>query len=320
MTDEPNSFVARFALPLARFHFPAGKDDFVRPITEIAAKMTPSFRALADAFAINLAAANSVAAMPYRMATSAVSRLRFQAIHSAQRIRSLKSDYQHLSEDERNHWALETARQKFAEERAADKDDAIADPPGKFARAVLEQLEDLLSDAEFSESVDELLRQCTVLCWGALEVLAADLFVALLNVKPSLARFLLHDARTKKYYQSRDFGAALEERNYDLSSSMGDVLIGQRRIDDVETIRGVFDVLFPECEELRISLSDEKLWMLSQARNLIVHRRAIIDRQYVANTGSSLALGAPLTVGPDMFEGYLTYVRSAGLVMLNAVA
>jgi hypothetical protein len=304
-----------FAVALERFYFPPDMDEFVRPVRETAAATHQSF---ADAFASNLIAAISVAAMPYHMVESAVRQRRFQAVHSAQRIRSLKSEYKHMTDEERGRWAFEAAKDIFAQEIANDKRDAEITPLGQFASAVLSELIDSLRDPAFSESADELLRQCTVLCWGALEVLASDLFVAAVNSKPSLAGVLLQDARTKKYYEPRNFGSALEEHHYDLSSCMGDVLINQHRIDDVESIRSVFDVLSPSNASIRVILSDEKLWRLSQDRNLIVHRRAIVDRQYVAKTGSTHVLGTRLRIGPDLFENYLTYVRAAGIDMLSA--
>jgi len=303
----------KFAVALERFYFPLDRDEFVRPIRETA----DTYKSFAEAFASNLAAAISVAAMPYHLVENAVRQRRFQAVHSAQRIRSLMSEHKHMTDEERGRWALETAKDLFAEEVANDKRDAEITPPGQFAGAVLSELIDSLHDPVFSESIDELLRQCTVLCWGALEVLVSDLFVAAVNSNPALAGLVLQDARTKRYYQPRDFGAVLEEHNYDLSSCMGDILISQHRVDDVESIRSVFGVLFSSNEAIRLILCDEKLWRLSQDRNLIVHRRAVVDRKYISNTGSPHALGTRLRISPDLFESYLVYVREAGTIILS---
>lgn len=309
---------ATFAAALGSFFFPPDRADFVAPVLELAKELDPCRRSSVDAFAGNLAGAISVAAMPYNMAAAAVRQRAFHAVHSAQRIRSLKPEYSHLSEEERDNWALETAKEQFEKDLREDDIEATKSPPGKFGTAILDDLQTSLRDQTFSESADELLRQCSVLCWGALEVLASDTFVAIVNAKPSTAEPLFRDARTKKWYQGRDLAAVLEEHDYNLSACMGSVLIEQHRIDDVEGIRSVFDVLFPSNSALRGILSDEKLWRLSQDRNLIVHRRGVVDRNYVARTGSDCPVGARLRINPTLFERYLTYVRAAGIEILKA--
>lgn len=309
----------KFASALDRFYFPLDADAFCTGILNVAKGLSEPHALSADAFASNLAGAISVAAMPYRMAASAVQQRIFQAVHSAQRIRSLKPEYERMSEQEREQWAFETAKEKFAEEEKQNELKAKVSPPGPFAEAVLLDLVASLRDAAFSELADELLRQSTILCWGALEVLVSDTFVAMVNSKPDIAGSLFRDARTRKYYQARDFGAALEEHNYDLSSCMGEVLIDQHRLDDVESIRNALDVLFPSSSSLRTVLCHDKLWRFSQDRNLIVHRRGLIDRQYVAQTGSDCGLGTRLRIRPRLFEEYLTYVQLVGIEMLGAL-
>ena len=164
------------------------------------------------------------------------------------------------------------------------------------------------------------MRQATVLCWAGLETLASDVFIALVNAKPDMAGVLFRDPRTKRYYQGRDLALALEEHNYNLSLCMGEVLVDQHRIDDVEGMRNIFDVLFPSSDSLRHALSEEKLWRLSQDRNLIVHRRGTIDRQYVAKTGSKLPLGTRLRVHPDSLEEYFQYSRTVAIEILKALS
>jgi len=155
---------------------------------------------------------------------------------------------------------------------------------------------------------------------GAFEVVASDLFVVFVNERPSAVAQLLEDQRTRKLYDPREFGDALQDRNYDLTHCMGEVLIEQSRIDDVDTIRKVFDVLFPQDESLRSKLSDGLLWRLGQDRNLILHRRAVVDKTYKANTGSTLTVGSVLDITPENFEKYLLYVRDAGCALLRAAS
>jgi hypothetical protein len=219
-----------------------------------------------------------------------------------------------------SHRAIQTAHRRFTEE-LAQSEDPNANPNdllGNSGRAILTDLGALLSEPDFGESSDELLRQCTVLCWGALEVLSTDLFITLLDERPSYTSALLDHPLTKRYFDPRSFGTALQERRYDLSRCMGEVLVQQHRIDSVEAIRNIFDALFPDEGDLRTQLRDDLFWRLGQDRNLIVHRRAVIDQQYLAKTGCKQAVGSRLRIGPDGFERYLNYSRDAGTCLLRA--
>ncbi len=310
----------RFAAVLESFYFPQDAGLFAKPIAAAICQLPPSLSPLGESFRGNLDAARTVASVPYAMTVIAINRRRFQAILAAERIRSLKSNWN--SEAEREQWALRTAHRRFTEE-LAQPEDWNANPTdllGNSGRAILIDLEVLLSEVDFGESSDELLRQCTVLCWGALEVLSTDLFITVLNERPSYTSALLDHPLTKKYFDPRSFGTALQERRYDLSRCMGEVLVQQHRIDSVEAIRNIFDALFLDENDLRTQLRDDLFWRLGQDRNLIVHRRAVIDQQYLTNTGCGQAVGSRLRIGPDPFERYLNYSRDTGVSLLRAAA
>src|SRR5437879_4689111 len=138
----------------------------------------------------------------------------------------------------------------------------------------------------------ELLLKGVVLTWSTFEVLLSDIFVLRLNQNPKFATNLMRDDRTKKWFQPKELTAMLPDYGYDLSTRMGEVLIGWHRLDDIRAMRSVFEVLFPAHSNLQKGLQQKALWLLNQQRNLIVHRRAIVDRAYVENTGDSAVLGA----------------------------
>ncbi len=166
----------------------------------------------------------------------------------------------------------------------------------------------------------DICRQSLVSIWGAFEVLVSDLFVILLNTHPRKTAKLLSDERTKKYYQQKDIATALVEYEYNLSDKMGTVLLEQRKLDDVNTIRSVYDILLDHNPQITISLSDEKLWMLYQYRNLIVHRAAIIDSKFIANTGVKVSIGSDLIIKPDEVVSYLEFVTRIGEQILDSVS
>ncbi len=307
----------RFPETYERIFFPPDVGVFLSCVRSITPSLDPAKRSVAEAFEKNLVSSMSVASLPFRMAESSVLDRRFQAVYMAQRIRSRNLKDKGSSEEECEKWALQTARKIFAEELAkGGSNPPLGDIPGQ----VLADLTQSLKNPEFESSTLELLRQCTVLCWGALEVLASDLFVAMLNENPRITAALLRDPRTRSFYQPRDFASALEERSYNLSACMGEVLLGQHRMDDVDTLRAVFDVVLPIDPGSRALLTSELLWRISQDRNLIVHRRGVVDRQYVASTGSELPPGAPLEISAGRYEEYLSFVRNLGCGLLAAAA
>ncbi len=108
-----------------------------------------------------------------------------------------------------------------------------------------------------------------------------------------------------------------EEFGYDLSVRMGEVLTVNCKLDDIQAIREVFDVIFPNNGKLRSLLLSTDLWVLYQRRNLIVHRRGIVDRAYLANTGEELELGAELFISAGKLEDYLLLVRDVGTELLK---
>ena len=305
----------RFPEAYERIFFPPDVEAFLNSIQSIIPLLHPTKQSLAEAFHRNLVSSISVASLPFQMAQSGVLGRRFQAVHMAQRIRSRNLKDEGRTEEECEKWALQTARDIFAEEMAKGSSNPTL---GDISAQILADLTGSLGNPEFKSSTVELLRQCTVLCWGALEVLASDLFVAILNENPKITTALLQDPRTRKFYQPKDFATVLEERSYDLSGCMGEVLLDQHRMDDVESLRVVFDVVLPSDPNSRTLLLSDLLWRISQDRNLIVHRRGVVDKQYVANTGSKLPLGAFLEISPSCYEEYLSFVRDLGCAILAA--
>ena len=103
--------------------------------------------------------------------------------------------------------------------------------------------------------------------------------------------------------------SVLEDYDFDLSRRMGHVLCEFVRIDDIESIRTIFDVVLPT-EDLRQLLLSDQLWKLYQRRNLIVHRRGLVDRAFVSQ----------LLIEPAQLMRDLTTVRDIGTQMLLSLA
>jgi hypothetical protein len=287
--------------------------DIAESLDDLRDRMPEPFSAIYEAFRRNVSAVIGVATMPYVMAGTAVHARRFQQIVMAERIRSGMLD---AREEEREQHALTKARQRMTAE-AGDQTSVQRD-----CEAILQDLANLLPLSNFDAAADELLRQSTVMTWGAFEVLATDLFVALLNNRPQMSAALFADERSKRKYSLKDIKELpklLDECGYDLSGQMGRILLEQHRLDDVDAIRVVFDVFYPNENGLRALLNSDDLWNLYQVRNLILHRRAMVDDAFIQKTGFRLETGSTLRINADEFTKYVLLVRDLGLHLLKTI-
>lgn len=106
--------------------------------------------------------------------------------------------------------------------------------------------------------------------------------------------------------------------DFDLSKSLGTILSQYENLNDLPGIKDVYLALFPGRPTLVASLSDPSLWLLFQRRNLIVHRRGIVDGQYRDKTGDDKPIGERLLVVPREVACYVASVVAAGTEMLGA--
>lgn len=270
------------------------------------------FKAVFAAFGANLRGVLRVATLPYNIQFEAVKRQVFQQLLLEERIK--RTTYEEVVDPPAENPAEDPSIYKDVAARFHTEYWAGADCQRKLRNVVEERLSDLAEVDTVRSAARDILRQCIVLTWAALEVLATDAFVALLNLRPAVASMLTRDENTKKFFPLRDFVAILEEHSYDVSRKMGNVLVGQRRLDDITVIRAVFRVLFPS-EDVQTLLQDERLWKLNQRRNLIVHRRGIVDRSYLLNTGDTLELGAELAITPPFLKESIELIRDIGVAI-----
>ena len=109
----------------------------------------------------------------------------------------------------------------------------------------------------------------------------------------------------------------LSSYDFDVSECLGDILIRYRSVDTIPVIKAVFSVLFPESETLREALEQKDLWILNQRRHLVVHRRGIVDADYISKTGDTPMLGSELFIAPDDLERYLNVTANVGLELIT---
>jgi hypothetical protein len=264
---------------------------------------------VAAAFRRNLQAVISTAAVPFWLASAGVQRLRWQQLAIAEKIRAQTLVEDGTPEDEAERIAQGIARERLAAELRSE--------PKIFGDRTLDSLRGALEEKVFEEGASELLRQCTVLVWSALEVLAQEVFTEILNAKPMLATRLYEGEATKKLFPWKSIMFDdLVRHDFDLSRKMGQVLLELRAIDTIPLMRAVFAALFPGADDLREAFGDKSLWILNQRRHLIVHKRGVVDRDYLNKTGADIQLGQQLTVTTSDLEQHMDAVIVVGSELL----
>jgi hypothetical protein len=68
---------------------------------------------------------------------------------------------------------------------------------------------------------------------------------------------------------------------------------------------------------LRRQLCSTELWKLYKVRNVIAHRRGLIDLEYKANTGDPSCIGERIKVSPDQLVEFLVLAGQVGIALLN---
>jgi hypothetical protein len=263
---------------------------------------------IANAFRSNLESAIQVASVPFQLVNAAVHRRHFDRIYSSERIRQLKYE---IPDTERDAQALSIARTRFLEERQTEE------YSGLVRNEIVHRLYESLKDADFNVAADELLRQTTVMIWGAFEVIATDAAIQCLNQLPALALDVMASEIFKKLGLSKGISVeTLQEFSFDVSRSMGTILFGERRLDSLPVIISVCQCLYKN-SELDQKLKSSNLWTLAQRRHLIVHRRGFVDASYLSKTPDQISLGSKIVISAQEVEDYLFEVADIGLAIAS---
>ncbi|QGM94081.1 hypothetical protein F7D13_08620 [Methylocystis rosea] len=260
-------------------------------------------------FKSNLNSAIQVGSIPYRLAHASILDQRFAQLHSAERIRALKGSEDKSGTESPAH---ETARLRMSEEL---KDGSVI---MWHACRTLDLLDKHINEPEFDSSASELLNQVIVMTWGAFETLVNDSIRFMLNEHPSIVSCFVTSRTNKDALIGRNFMLdALQENNFDLSKMMGDIVCNAMKFDSIGKIRDAVRSLLNN-DEIDTSLKNTELWLVSQRRHLIVHKRAVIDSSYIANTTDNGQIGEKLSLKASYVEESLVLVRDIGLAFFDA--
>jgi hypothetical protein len=309
--------ISRRRAALTSFVF--GLDDIFRTtFTLDLGSLTPTIKVVAEAFSQNVIAAGDVAHIPYLLVHDSVLQRRFQSLVSAARIRRLPlPGDEPIDEDMSEREARHEAQRKLEAVANAEEGRSV------LVEAIVAELARALESVAFTNSAKELLRQTAVMLWASLEVLAFDGLVALLNARPDLAVVMAAADHAKKNFQRGIPIDVLAQHGYDVSSTMGTVLMSGLRNEGgqigLPMMKDLFSALCPDDEPLHAALGNANAWLLYQQRHLIVHRRAVVDRSYLTKTGAALELGSTLDLDRFDVEGYFRLSGEIGRALVLAM-
>lgn len=275
---------------------------------------------IARSFKYNVSGLLSTVTIPYEMAYASTIDRHYQRIHTAERIRSLNLGRKR-TEDLKS---LEARRVRVAREKADEllvaflksnegRDNVISDTCAFLIRAI--------KNEAFALAASELILQGVVLSWGAFEVLSRDCFIIHLNQRPSAIELLTNDPIAKRRFELGKVPIeVLASHGYDLSKNMGTILAEQQDLSDLNSIKAIYEALFPSDSKLKTALDIKDLRILSLRRNLVVHRRGIVDEAYIRQTGCSQKTGERLIVTPDDLYRHIETIIKVGNSIITASA
>lgn len=295
-------------------------DSFLADLRHKTEALSEIYRPIVETFAHNLVTVVETSTLPFAFAATNASSLYANKIRIAALIRA-RNIAPEAGEDEQSP-SLRHRREQHAA-LAADAEFRrfcdSAEGAQQLGELISEHL--LLAVREgLSRAFDELLLQGLVLTWSAFEVLARDLFVTYVNSNPAAITVLLSNPSSKKRFDAAKLPLeVLSEHGFDLSQKMGTVLASQNDLGDFVTIKTVYLALFAENEALRPFLEDRRMWNIAQRRHLIVHRRGVVDADFLKNSSESLAIGTKLRVTPTELEEAMRVIRDCGGALLSAL-
>jgi hypothetical protein len=210
----------------------------LKPIETLKSTLNVSLLPIAAAFEQNISAVAATVGLPFTLAHAAVEGSHWQRIHTAERIRSLKSTYdpqlsENASDEARHNLAYQNATERMREFMSSDVGSST------ISVDTCEFLIGVLKSRNLAGAASELLRQGVVLTWGALEILSRDLFETILNNNPKHVFAVLKEPTAKNRLQSKFTLEELALAGFDVSRSLGSILTSQQDFSDLRTIKAV---------------------------------------------------------------------------------
>jgi len=300
----------RYRAVIDRYYIDKGEATPLKPVRDMLGSLQSLVREIGEAFEHNVSAVELTMGIPATLAGAAARMKIWIGVLGAERIRALLDEDKGSPESEAR--IFERAREHMARHVAEIGS-------GIFADDTVEFLLEIYEEKDIPRALSELHAQGIVLLWSAVEVLARDLFVLCLNTRADLTNRLLEDESAKRLFHLKglDF-EVLQRHGFNVSGAMGDILAQTHDLSNLVTVKTCFFALFPSDVKLRQRMSEQDLWTLFQRRNLIVHRRGVVDQKYLDATGESLPLKTQIAIRSSDLERAFEIVCSVGESLIFA--
>ncbi len=299
----------------AHFLVPFSLGNEVKVIRDCLPQLPGPFRTVAETFVDRLGATVQTTSAPFLLANKAAHDKQYQRFSIAERIRAQLVD----QEPEEGARELEAPRDITAREIANSRMEDFSKSEEGIDSLVADTAQFLLHlhrTPEIRSVAFEILLQGTVAAWSALEMFVRDELVLLLDSQPDLVAKLLADTNAKRKFDLPKLSIDdLASRGFNLSMHMGRLLFEERDLSSLPTLKCACEALI-DSPNLREKLADPSAWRLNQNRHLIVHRRGIVDEEYIRKTGAKLRVGDQLLVSPKEFEELLRHAAAIGVEFL----
>lgn len=286
-------------------------DEYTTPIWKYAFNDHP-YSSLARIAAEDLRGVVSAATIPFQLEQDAVHQDRFRRFLTSERILALEKKPSSPEEE-----AISEVRcRERAQARMAEY---IASTEGHedIIDSIILGLRRHLDSSEILFAAEEILFQAQVAGWSAFESFSREFIIEWLNRNPSQAIDLIGDPSVQKLIGSKALSISdLSDFGFDLTRSMGNIVFSKAKFDSFHPMKKVFKILFDN-PKLQLAFGPQ-LYELNQNRHLIVHRRGIVDTEYLKNTGKELEPGKRLYLTGKDTAKCLFAVQKAIIAILEA--
>jgi hypothetical protein len=264
-------------------HFFVGiSEDWKEKVILLKEKVPLCFHDDIDSFVFNLSRSMSAGKLPFDMASYSVHSRNFQRLMSAESIRQLVNVKKGEALGPSEIAAAKAIADRRMEEFLRDTDE-MGFPI--IASEILQELDSFLNSEQFKDAAFDILLQTISSTWSTLEVFMNDLLITSINENPQIGIRMISTHPSKKYFSGSIQIESLFQFDFDLRNKLGNALLGEKNINSLDAIRDIFSTVAHEKSGLHKALADPTLRRLWKARNLIAHRRGIVDEFYVSQTG-----------------------------------
>ena len=165
----------------------------------------------------------------------------------------------------------------------------------KFLDDIIYRLNELAEAPDFQIISGTFLRQTLVLVWNSFEVFCRDMLEQVLNAEPYLVDRLRNSIELKKLLDLKNIPLeTLQSFDFNVSNKMGTILIERSDFSQLHVAQAFLAPLTTGDEDASKAIFDDQLYYLNRCRNLVVHRRGIVDAKFKRTTKCNQEIGEEL--------------------------